>query len=108
MVSRMRHRAAPYASTMLRGVLIIALILFGMLVGAGAQMLVGRSASGIDWGLALAAGLIGSFVGGLVISIASGDGVDFRASGIIGSLVGAVIVTLIWQWWRGRATRSAS
>jgi len=93
---------------MLRGVLILGLILFGMLVGAGAQLLVGRSSSGIDWGMALAAGLIGSFVGGLVISIASGDGVDLHASGIIGSLAGAVIVTLIWQWWRGRAARSAS
>jgi len=78
-----------------------------MLVGAAAQLLVGRSGSGTDWGMALAAGLIGSFVGGLLISIASGDGLDFRASGIIGSLVGAVIVTLVWQWWRGRAASSA-
>ena len=92
---------------MLRVVLIIGLILFGMLVGAAAQLLVGRSAAGTDWGMALAAGLIGSFVGGLLISIASGDGLDFRASGIIGSLVGAVIVTLVWQWWRGRAASSA-
>lgn len=93
---------------MLRVVLIIGLILFGMLVGAGAQLLVGRSASGIDWGMALAAGLIGSFVGGLLISIASGDGLDFRPSGIIGSLAGAVIVTLAWQWWRRREASSPS
>jgi len=47
-------------------VLILALILFGMLVGAGAQLIVGRSSSGIDWPLAFGAGLIGSFVGGLL------------------------------------------
>lgn len=85
-------------------VLILGLILFGMLVGAGAQLILGRNAKGIDWGLALAAGLIGSFVGGLLISLLSGDGLEFRASGIIGSLVGALIVTAGWMWFRRRST----
>ncbi len=86
--------------------LIIGLILFGMLVGAGAQFILGRSAHGIDWGLALAAGLIGSFVGGLLISLLAGDGLDLRPSGIIGSLAGALIVTGGWLWWRGRSKES--
>ena len=43
--------------------LILGLILFGMLVGAGAQLILGRSAKGIDWAVALVAGLVGSFVG---------------------------------------------
>jgi uncharacterized membrane protein YeaQ/YmgE (transglycosylase-associated protein family) len=50
------------------------------------------------------AGLIGSFVGGLLISLLSGDGIELRMSGIIGSIVGAVIVLAIWQAIRGRAT----
>ena len=54
--------------------LVIGLILFGMLVGAAAQLILGRSTKGIDWGLAIVAGLIGSFVGGLLISLLSGDG----------------------------------
>lgn len=87
--------------------LIIGLILFGMLVGAGAQLILGRSSQGIDWGLALAAGLIGSFVGGLLISLLAGDGLELRASGIIGSLVGALIVTGGWVWWRGRKESAA-
>jgi len=86
--------------------LIIGLILFGMLVGAGAQLILGRSAHGIDWGLALAAGLIGSLVGGLLISLLAGDGLDLRPSGIIGSLAGALIVTGGWLWWRGRSKES--
>ena len=49
--------------------LILGLILFGMLVGAGAQLILGRSAKGIDWAVALVAGLVGSFVGGLLISL---------------------------------------
>ena len=84
--------------------LLLGIILFGMLIGAAAQLVVGRSASGVDWGRALAAGLIGSFIGGLLISLISGNGLAFRPSGIIGSLVGAIIVTLAWQWWRARRT----
>ncbi len=86
--------------------LILGLILFGMLVGAGAQLILGRNARGIDWTLAFAAGLIGSFVGGLLISLVSGDGIELRPSGIIGSLVGALLVTLGWQWWRRRSKSS--
>lgn len=88
--------------------LIIAIILFGMLIGAGAQLLLGRSASGIDWPMAFASGLLGSLVGGLLVSLLSGDGLELRLSGIIGSLVGAVIVTALWQWLRGRRASSAS
>ena len=86
--------------------LIIAMILFGMLIGAGAQLILGKSKSGIDWSLAFAAGLIGSFVGGLLISLIAGDGISLRPSGIIGSLAGALVVTAAWQWWRGRTRAS--
>ena len=82
--------------------LILGLILFGMLVGAGAQLILGRSAKGVDWAVALVAGLVGSFIGGLLISLLSGDGLQFRPSGIIGSLVGALLVTAGWQWYRRR------
>jgi uncharacterized membrane protein YeaQ/YmgE (transglycosylase-associated protein family) len=86
--------------------LILGLILFGMLVGAGAQLILGKSAKGIDWTLALAAGLIGSFVGGLLISLLSEDGLQLRPSGIIGSLIGALLVTAGWQWYRRRSKAS--
>jgi uncharacterized membrane protein YeaQ/YmgE (transglycosylase-associated protein family) len=78
--------------------LIIGLILFGMLVGAAAQFILGRSGRSIDWGMALVAGLVGSFVGGLVFSLIAGDGLELRPSGIIGSILGAVIVTALWRW----------
>ncbi|GAB20084.1 hypothetical protein GOEFS_105_00950 [Gordonia effusa NBRC 100432] len=78
--------------------LIIGIILFGMLIGAAAQLILGAKARSIDWGLAIVAGLVGSFVGGLLISLLSGDGLHFRASGIIGSIVGALIVTGGWYW----------
>jgi uncharacterized membrane protein YeaQ/YmgE (transglycosylase-associated protein family) len=91
---------------MLRLMLILGLILFGMLVGAGAQLILGKSAKGIDWTLALVAGLIGSFVGGLLISLLFGDGLQLQPSGIIGSLIGALLVTAGWQWYRRRSKAS--
>ncbi|MDD7941624.1 GlsB/YeaQ/YmgE family stress response membrane protein [Actinomycetospora lutea] len=82
--------------------LLLGLILFGMLVGAAAQLIVGRSARGVEWGIALVAGILGSFIGGLLASLIAGDGLAFRLSGIIGSVAGAIIVVLVLQWWRGR------
>lgn len=91
-------------SVILPGMLIIGILVFGMLIGAVAQLVVGKSNKGVDWGLAFAAGVIGSFIGGLLASLIAGDGIAFRPSGIIGSLVGAVIVTAGWSWWRSRAS----
>lgn len=88
---------------MLCRMLIIGIILFGMVIGAGAQLLLGGSVRAIDWPTAFASGLLGSFVGGLLISLLNGDGIDLRPSGIIGSLAGAVIVTLAWGWWKRRS-----
>ena len=88
--------------------LILAIILFGMIVGAGAQLILGRKHGRVDWTLAILAGLIGSFIGGLLISLLSGDGLDLKPSGIIGSLVGAIIVTAGWRWWEGRNKPTAA
>jgi uncharacterized membrane protein YeaQ/YmgE (transglycosylase-associated protein family) len=91
--------ALGYAPAML----IIAIILFGMLAGAAAQLILGRSSGGIDWPLAFGAGLAGSFVGGLLISLLAGDGLELRTSGILGSILGAVIVTAAWVWFKRRS-----
>lgn len=82
--------------------LLIGIVLFGLLIGAGAQLLLGKDGGGIDWTMALAAGIGGSFVGGLLFSLIGGDGIDLKPSGIIGSLIGAVIVTAGLRWWQAR------
>jgi uncharacterized membrane protein YeaQ/YmgE (transglycosylase-associated protein family) len=89
-------------------VLILGIVLFGLVIGAGAQLILGKSRRGIDWTRAIVAGLAGSFLGGLLISLLSGDGLDLRPSGIIGSLAGAVIVTAAWRWWDGRTKPTAA
>jgi uncharacterized membrane protein YeaQ/YmgE (transglycosylase-associated protein family) len=83
-------------------VLILGIILFGMIVGAAAQLILGRERGRFDWTMAFVAGIVGSFVGGLLVSLLAGDGLSLRPSGIIGSIVGAIIVTAIW---RGVASR---
>jgi uncharacterized membrane protein YeaQ/YmgE (transglycosylase-associated protein family) len=82
--------------------LILAILGLGFLAGWLAQLIVGRGSG--NWGEALLAGLIGSFVGGLIASLIAGDGFRIRPSGIIGSIVGAVIVLAIWGAVRGRST----
>ena len=54
--------------------LIIGILLFGMVVGAAAQWVLGRDGRGIDWGMALIAGLVGSFIGGLLGSLLAATG----------------------------------
>jgi uncharacterized membrane protein YeaQ/YmgE (transglycosylase-associated protein family) len=88
--------------------LILGIILFGMLAGWVAQLIMGRRGNEIDWAMALVAGLAGSFVGGLVLSLLFGDGLSLRPSGIIGSIVGALIVSLVWATFGGRGKTTSS
>lgn len=74
--------------------LLLALLGFGMLVGWLAQLALGMGTR--PNGQSLIAGLVGSFVGGLLVSLIAGDGLSIQPSGIIGSFVGAVIVLGIW------------
>lgn len=97
-------RGSRAAAVYILPVLILGLILFGMLIGAGAQLILGGSSQGIDWPMAFASGIGGSFAGGLLSSLLAGDGLALRPSGIIGSLVGATLVTAVWQWRRRRTT----
>ena len=83
--------------------LILGIIVFGMVAGWIAQLLLGRGSG--NWTEALVAGLIGSFVGGLLASLLAGDGLRLRPSGIIGTIVGAVVVLAIWGAVRGRRAR---
>jgi uncharacterized membrane protein YeaQ/YmgE (transglycosylase-associated protein family) len=76
-------------------VLILALLGFGMLIGWLAQLVLGMGTR--PNAQSLIAGLVGSFVGGLIASLLAGDGLSIQPSGLIGSFVGAIIVLLIWR-----------
>jgi len=74
---------------------ILVLLAFGMLVGWLAQLFLGLGTR--PNGQSLVAGILGSFVGGSLLSLLAGDGLALRPSGLIGSFVGAVIVLAVWN-----------
>ena len=91
--------------------LILAIIVFGMLVGWVAQLILNRDGETTDWAMALVAGLGGSFVGGLLFSLIAGDGLSIEPSGLIGSIVGALVITAAWQFFatkKLKQTRAAA
>ena len=73
--------------------LILGIIAFGVVIGWVARTVLGRS--DLSWGRTILFGILGSFVGGLVVSLISGDGLALRPSGIIGSILGAIALILV-------------
>jgi uncharacterized membrane protein YeaQ/YmgE (transglycosylase-associated protein family) len=72
-------------------VLLLAIVVLGVFAGWLANLLLGGGMFPRDWMQLFLAGVIGSFVGGLLASLLAGDGIALRPSGIIGSVIGAVI-----------------
>jgi uncharacterized membrane protein YeaQ/YmgE (transglycosylase-associated protein family) len=81
--------------------ILLFILVWGMFAGWIAHLLLTRNQP-INWAELLIVGLAGSFVGGLLISLISGDGLALRPSGIIGSILGAVLLLAAWQAIRGR------
>jgi uncharacterized membrane protein YeaQ/YmgE (transglycosylase-associated protein family) len=82
--------------------ILLFILVWGMFAGWIAHLLISRNQP-INWAELLVVGLAGSFVGGLLISLVSGDGLALRPSGIIGSILGAVVLLAAWQAIRGRS-----
>jgi uncharacterized membrane protein YeaQ/YmgE (transglycosylase-associated protein family) len=82
--------------------LILAIIAIGAAAGWAAHLILGGSTRSVNWAEAFGAGIVGSFLGGLLGSLIAGDGFDLRMSGLLGSVVGAVIVLAIWRTVRSR------
>jgi uncharacterized membrane protein YeaQ/YmgE (transglycosylase-associated protein family) len=82
--------------------LLLAIIVFGMIIGWLAQLVLGMGTR--PNAQSLIAGLVGSFVGGLLVSLIAGDGLKLRPSGLIGSFLGAIVVLLIWRTVAARRT----
>jgi uncharacterized membrane protein YeaQ/YmgE (transglycosylase-associated protein family) len=77
-------------------VILLFILVWGMFAGWIAHLLLARNQP-INWTELLVVGLVGSFVGGLLISLLTGDGLALRPSGIIGSILGAVVLLATWQ-----------
>ena len=84
--------------------ILLFILVWGMFAGWIAHLLLGRGEP-VNWAELLVVGLAGSFVGGLLVSLLSGDGLALRPSGIIGSIVGAVVLLAAWRAIRPAARR---
>lgn len=71
--------------------LIFAILGFGIIIGWIAGWITGTE----SWGKRIGYGLLGSFVGGTLLSLIIDGDFDIHPSGIIGSIVGAIILMLI-------------
>ncbi len=81
---------------------IIALLIFGLVVGAIAQLVMpgpdfgGRGAMGVA--IAIGVGIVGSFVGGLIGSLVGLGGITgFNVGSLVLAIVGAVIFLALWR-----------
>lgn len=82
--------------------LILAIVVLGFFAGWLANAVLGGGMFPENWVEVVVAGVAGSFVGGLFVSLLSGDGLAIRPSGIIGSVLGAVVVLVAWRAFRAR------
>jgi uncharacterized membrane protein YeaQ/YmgE (transglycosylase-associated protein family) len=75
-------------------------LVWGMFAGWIAHLVLARRETA-NWTELLLVGVAGSFLGGLVISLLTGNGLALRPSGLIGSLLGAIAVLAAWRAVRG-------
>ncbi len=86
---------------------VLYLFLVGMAAGWIAWVVLGKSKALMrdrkpNWAILLVLGVVGSFVGGLAVSLLQGDGFTLRFSGMIMSAVGAIAVTAAYLAFQGR------
>jgi uncharacterized membrane protein YeaQ/YmgE (transglycosylase-associated protein family) len=82
-------------------VLILAIIVIAMVAGWAANVVVGKGKRYSQLEL-FVAGIVGSFVGGLLFSFIAGNGFDIALSGLIGSTIGAIVVLVVYAPIRAR------
>jgi uncharacterized membrane protein YeaQ/YmgE (transglycosylase-associated protein family) len=74
---------------------IILFVVFGLIVGLLARAAMPGNQT-MGWGMTALLGIVGSFVGGFLVSLITRNNVtDFNTAGLIGSVVGALLVLLL-------------
>jgi len=81
---------------------IIGWIIIGLIAGAIARWLM-PGPDPMGWLGTIVLGIVGSLVGGTLLNLLFGGGLELAASGILGSILGALIALWVWRRMRGPA-----
>ncbi len=87
--------------------IILAFVVIALIAGYIANYLVGKGRHFEQWEM-FVAGIIGSFVGGLLFNLLTGNGFDITVTGLIGSTIGAIVVLAIYGPLRTRLRPSTA
>ena len=81
---------------------IIGWIVVGLIAGAIARLLM-PGPDPMGWLGTIVLGIVGSLVGGTLLNLIFGGGLELSAAGILGSILGALIVLYVWRRMRPAA-----
>ncbi|HEY8757060.1 MAG TPA: GlsB/YeaQ/YmgE family stress response membrane protein [Candidatus Limnocylindria bacterium] len=82
---------------------IIGWIIIGLIAGAIARWLM-PGPDPMGWLGTIVLGIVGSLVGGTLLNVLFGGGLELSAAGILGSILGALIVLFVWRRMRPAAS----
>jgi uncharacterized membrane protein YeaQ/YmgE (transglycosylase-associated protein family) len=82
---------------------IIGWIIIGLIAGAIARWLM-PGPDPMGWLGTIVLGIVGSLVGGTLLNLLTGGGLELSAAGILGSILGALIVLAVWRRMRPAAS----
>jgi uncharacterized membrane protein YeaQ/YmgE (transglycosylase-associated protein family) len=85
--------------------IILAFVVIALVAGFVANWLVGKGRNFETWEL-FVAGIVGSFVGGLIFNLIAGNGFEIHWTGLLGSIIGAIVVLAIYGPLRSRLRKS--
>ena len=75
---------------------IIGWIVIGLLAGAIARWIM-PGPDPMGWLGTIVLGIVGSLVGGTILNLLTGGGLELSPAGILGSILGALLVLFIWR-----------
>ena len=82
---------------------IIGWIIIGLIAGAIAHWLM-PGPDPMGWLGTIVLGIVGSLVGGTLLNLLFGGGLELSAAGFLGSILGALIVLFLWRRMRPAAS----
>lgn len=75
---------------------IIGWIIIGLIAGAIARWIM-PGPDRMGWLGTIVLGIVGSLVGGTLLNLVSGGGMELSGAGILGSILGALLVLFVWR-----------